>query len=266
MNISAMQATLQQLKAQLAALEPNNNSRQAAGRFELGAPSLDAALGGGLARGALHEIFGNEPADAGTVSGFAAGLAMRAASQRSVVWIRQGMGESESGRLHAPGLAALGFDPAMLVLVRARRSVDVLKAADEALRCPELGAVVLESWGTSRMPDFKASRRLSLAAAGSGVIGLFLRLSAEPHPSVATTRWRVAAAPSRPLAANAPGLAAFDITLLHQRGGRPGGHWRLEWNHELCVFREIPPLSGSVAALSPSRPRAETGARLARAG
>ncbi|MCB1436105.1 MAG: hypothetical protein KDJ46_02920 [Rhodobiaceae bacterium] len=269
-----MRDTLSQLKRRLAALEPAA-PRPAAGRIALGCPALDTALGGGLLRGRLHEIFAASPAEASTAAGFIAALSSRAADGRHCFWVRQGFAETEAGALHAPGLAALGLDPDALILVRARDGLGVLRAALEALRCPALGAVIIEPWGEPKALDFTASRRLALAAARSGVTCFLLRLNARLRPSAAATRWRAAAAPSRPLsvntsgavntygaantsgAANAPGAACFDIALLRQRAGMAGTSWRLEWDHALRVFNEAPPLSGAVAALPAGRPAAD---------
>eukprot|EP01035_Chromulina_nebulosa_P064639 gene64639-88434_t len=57
---------------------------------------------------------------------------------------------------------------------------------------------------------------------------LLLRVAASPAASAAATRWLVQAAPSRPLAANAPGPPAFTVTLLRHRGGAAGNTWHLE--------------------------------------
>jgi protein ImuA len=258
-----MQDMLSQLKAKLAALEPAV-SRQAGQRFGLGCEPVDAALGGGLTGGALHEVFAGKTADAGTAAGLVAVLAMLAAGGRPVVWVRQRLCEMEAGCLHAPGLAALGLDPGRLILVRARDAEGVLRAGGEALRCSALGAVVLEAWGEAGVLDFTATRRLALAAGRSGVTCLLMRLAAEPRASAAMTRWQVAAAPSRALAANAPGLPVLDVKLLRQRSGPAGASWRLEWNHGLRVFSEAAPLSGGVAALPSRRPAQPAGTAFAR--
>ncbi len=258
-----MQETLSRLRASLAALETPEAPPE--GRFGLGVGEVDAALGGGLARGRVHEVFAGVTADAAAAAGFAAALALRGAGGRPVMWVRQAFCEIEAGRLHARGLAGLGLDPDALLMVRVPDVLGVLRAGGEALGCRALGAVVIEPWGAPPEIDFTVSRRLSLAAAGSGVACLFLRLAATPHASAAATRWKVAAAPSRPFPANAPGRPAFDIALLRQRGGTAGRNWRLEWDHELRVFNAVPALSGGAAAVPAGRPAAAL-ERLARAG
>lgn len=260
-----MQEILRALRRELAALEPAAPSGTA--RFTLGLPALDARLGGGLGRGGLHEILAAEVADAAAAAGFAAALALRALPPgRRAVWVRQAHGESETGALYPPGLAGLGFDPDALVMVRTRDGLGTLRAGIEAVRCPALGAVVIEPWGSPKALDFSASRRLSLAAARSGVTTLLLRTGAEPRPNAAQTRWQVAAVASRPLAAGAPGHPAFEIVLLRHRAGVAGLGWRLEWDHEHRVFHEAPPLSGDVAALPARRPGRPDDGTLALAG
>lgn len=263
--MSAVQDTLQALRRSIAAIEPAASG--ASRRFTCGAPAVDGLLGGGFLRAAVHEIFAREEADAGAAAGFAAALAARAATDdRRVVWVRQGFSAMETGALHAPGLAALGLDPRRLVVVTGPDATCVLRAGAEALRCPALGAVVIEPWGDPKPLDLTASRRLALAAEQSGVTALLLRIAATPRPSAAATRWSAAAAPSRPLAANAPGHPAFDITLLRHRAGLEGRRWRLEWHREHRLFREPAPLSRPVVPLPAGRPAAPDLVRLARAG
>src|SRR5690606_33522627 len=101
------------------------------------------------------------------------------------------------------------------------------RAGVDALRCNELGVVVIELWGDPPALDLTASRRLALAAETSGVSALLLRMGAAAGPSAARTRWQVSAAPSVPLAANAPGYPGWNIELLRQRGGPAGGPWHV---------------------------------------
>lgn len=248
------------LRDRLAGLSRNACGPQEAECFGLGAAEVDGVLGGGLARGALHEIFASRLADAGAASGFAAALARRAAGRRrALVWVRQSFAGGEIGRLYAPGLAGLGCDPGAVILVELRDGLAVLRAGLEAARCDALAGVVIEPWGEPKSLDFTATRRLALAATGSGVTVFLLRLGAAPGPSAARTRWRVAAGPSRPLAADAPGLPSFDVTLLRHRAGVAGHGWRLEWDHEQLVFRIAAcpaPLSRPVVSVPAGRPAA----------
>ncbi|CAH1649311.1 conserved hypothetical protein [Hyphomicrobiales bacterium] len=213
-------------------------------RIGLGVASLDETLNGGLARAALHEIYAAEVADLSAATGFALGLALRAgqaeekAAERPILWARQDFVDAEAGRLHAPGLNELGLDPSRLLLVRARDGEGVLRAGAEAARCPALGAVLIEPWGEARSFDLTASRRLALAAEGSGVPVLLLRVAAAQAPSAARTRWQVRALASRALEANAPGAPAFSLRLLRQRGGAAEREWRVEWDRDRRSFAE----------------------------
>ncbi|CAM5195860.1 Protein ImuA OS=Bosea thiooxidans OX=53254 GN=SAMN05660750_03793 PE=4 SV=1 [Bosea thiooxidans] len=216
----------------------------ATGRVGFGAAEIDAALSGGLERAALHEIYAAGAADVAAATGFALGLALRAVqgeaagSERPILWARQDFVDAETGRLHAPGLNELGLDPARLLLVRARDAEGVLRAGAEGARCPALGAVLIEPWGEPRAFDLTASRRLSLAAEGSGVPVLLLRVAAAEAPSAARTRWQVRALASRALEANAPGVPAFALRLLRQRGGAAEREWRVEWDRDRRTFAE----------------------------
>lgn len=207
-------------------------------QVSFGAPGLDGVLGGGIARAALHEVYAPGTADLAAATGFAVGLAIRAAGMRPILWVRQDVVDAETGRLHPPGLTELGLDPARVLLVRARDAEGVLRAGSEAARCPALGAVLIEPWGEPRRLDLTASRRLSLAAEGSGATTLLLRAAVSPMASAAATRWQVAALPSRALEANAPGDPAFSVRLLRHRGGLGEREWRVEWSRDRQSFQE----------------------------
>jgi protein ImuA len=225
-------------------------------RIATGHYALDAALGGGLARGRVHELFAAEAEDGPSAAGFAAMLALRAVGRRSLIfWLRTDQAERRGGVIHGPGLAELGGDPDVLVLGQAPDAKALLRAAADAARCPGLDALVVECWGKCPALDLTASRRLALAAEQSGVTLLMLRLEAEPVPSATDTRWAVSAAPSRALEANAPGPPAFEIELLRRRAGPSGMRWRLEWNRDRLIFTD-PALSGAVVPLPSRRPAA----------
>ena len=116
--------------------------------------------------------------------------------------------------------------------VRAADIDTALRTAADALACDALGVVVLEVWGEARQLDLVASRKLTLAAQGSGVTGLLLRVGAEPMPSTAETRWIVRAARSPPATSlNAWGAPVFDAQLVRNRHG-PVGRWIMEWKCE----------------------------------
>lgn len=229
-------------------------------RFSLGAAPLDEAVGGGLRRAALHEIFAGASGDEAASRGFGLALLARAAPARSLIWIRQDMVAQEQGELHAPGLFEFGIDPGSVILLRMRDALQSLRAGHEALRCPALGAVVVEIWGAPKALDLTASQRLARAAAKADVTAILIRsgTGATPQPSAALTRWSVRAAPSARLVADAPGSPAFDLGLLLHREGYPPRNFRVEWNRDDRIFRE-PALSRVMAAPAGDRPFASPG-------
>jgi len=212
-------------------------------RVVLGVPKLDGALGGGLAAARLHEFWPAQAEDMPSAAAFALLLALKAAGPMgAIVWIEQ---QARQGQLYPPGLAELGIDPARILFVDAPDEKSLLRAAGDVVRSPAPGAAVIAPAGPARLLDLTASRRLTLFAEGSGTTAILLR-SADPQaPSAATTRWRVSAAPSRMLEANAPGPPAFTLDLVRQRGGPPSYGWQLEWDRDRARFA---PLSRDLAA------------------
>lgn len=224
----------------------------------LGLPLLEGLVGG-LARARVHEIYGAEVDDAAAAGGFAMGLAAGLAGRsRPVLWLRSRRAAWLGGVVQAEGWRDLGGRPGKGLVSVLPDTLALMRAAVEGLRCPALGAVVMEGWGPMRELDLAAGRRLSLAAEKSGVPLLLLRIDAAPVSSAAQTRWQVASAPSVALPGHAPGHPCFDVTLLRQRGGPSGQNWRLEWDRDRCQFREAP-LSGAVVSVLADRPAASGG-------
>ena len=158
---------IERLRETIAHLEGEGAEGAGATRA-LGVAGLDEALGGGLLAGALHEVHGNG-ADAPSAFGFALALAATLShAPRPVLHVTLPHGEGEWGRPYGPGIAAFGFDPGRLLFVRAGRPSEALWAAEEALGCAALGAVILEIPGSPSVLDLPATRRLSLRAARRG--------------------------------------------------------------------------------------------------
>jgi len=206
----------------------------------LGAEAVDRALGGGLARGACHEVFARGEEGSASALGFGLMLAQcltREGSQ-ALLWLREEKVQRKAA-LSGPGLADLGLDPARLVLGVLPDAKALLRASVDALRCRGgLGLVLLEMSGNVPLLDLTASRRMALAAEASGVPLLLLRTGgATPAPSAARTRWDVGPAPSLRLEADAPGHPMLAVTLLRQRGGPADFNWTLEWDRDAGQFR-----------------------------
>jgi len=212
----------------------------------LGVTDIDAALGGGLTRATLHELSATS-LHLGAAAGFALTLAALASEHaKQTLWIATDFGMLETGALYAPGLDAIGLATERLLIVRVARPIDALFAAEEALKCRALSAVVVELSGEA---DLTATRRLTLAARDGGALGLLLRHKV----SAAFTRWQVAPARSLPDEFGGLGATAFHLSLTRNRRG-PCGAWTLTWNHHERIFSA---LSVGVAAAPPDRPDRE---------
>ncbi|MDT7953132.1 MAG: damage-inducible mutagenesis protein [Acetobacteraceae bacterium] len=221
---------LDQLRDAVARLERHRAAPHAPPPLPFGLPDLDAALaGGGLARGALHEIAGT---DADVQHGAAAAMftaGIFARMEGNVLWVL------EQHDLFAPGLAAAGLHPDRVIYAQAGRK-DALLVMEDGLRHRGLAAVAAELSGRISLT---ASRRLQLAAEATGVTALLLRRPSKGEAELAganaaVTRWRVAAQPSAPPIPEAPevpglGRAKWRLDLLRSRGGRTGS-----WIVEAC--------------------------------
>ena len=218
---------LDALRTRIARLERRPGASQA-GALRFGVAAIDAHLpGGGLVRGALHEVAGTGPGaeHAATAALLLAGL-LGQQRRGFVLWA------VALPDLFAPALAAAGLHPDRVVFAEAGR--DVALVMEEALRHPGLAAVV----GEVDTLGLTTSRRLQLAAEASGVIAFALRRvrrAGDPalaEPNAAVTRWRVAPLPSPPPIAHAPqvpGLARarWRLDLVRCRGGAPAT-WTVE--------------------------------------
>src|SRR5665647_3136916 len=185
---------IEQLRQRLQALQRTAGLEDGLRPLPFGIASVDAALGGGLARGTLHEIAAPSEAHLAAATGFVLGLAAR--GQPRVCWIAEDMALAESGAPYGPGLDQFNLAPERLLTVGVAHRRDLLWAIEEALRCRATAAVI----GELRHGDIDAVavRRLSLAAAESGALALLLRAKPASDASTAATRWIVGAAPSLP--------------------------------------------------------------------
>ena len=215
---------LDELRQRVRALQKPAGLEDDPGILPFGIAAIDAALGGGLARGALHEIAAPGEAHLAAATGFVLGLVSPSAR---LIWIAEDMALLESGAPYGPGLDQLNVAPERLLTVAASHRRDVLWAMEEALRCRAIGAVI----GELRHGDIDtvAVRRLSLAAAESGALALLLRARPAGDASTAATRWIVGAAPSPPVRGFDFGAPRFAAQLIRNRRG-PVGSWILEWS------------------------------------
>lgn len=205
---------------------------------------FDRFLGGGLARGALHDIHAREAGDSAAAIGFSLAWAARAGKAspgRPIVWIGADQANWENGAPYGPGLAAHGLDPDALILVRTTKIQDTLWALEETLRSHAPAAVIGEFSGSPKAYDLTASRRLLLAAQAGQSVGLLVFAgsggSAEGAASAAATRFNIASQASQ-ASHGAPGHAAWAIDLIKNRTGRTG-QFSVEWSHDHVAFADL---------------------------
>jgi protein ImuA len=242
--------------------------------LDLGIAVIDAALGGGLACGALHEIAAVRETETPAATGFALAVTARSTRKsrrfldqqtffrhgwnepghdggrissggRAVLWIAEDLSLCENGAPYGPGLDEAGIAPEQLITVAATRARDVLWAMEEALRCRAVGVVIGEI--RARGIDQVATRRLSLAAAAGDTLGLLLRTTPDDEPSAFATRWIIGAAPSSFLSSSERchriGPPRLAVRLVRNRRGHLGA-WIVEWNSveqrfELATHSEL---------------------------
>ncbi len=227
---------LERLAAVIQRVEARAESAREAPRLALGWDGPDAAVVGGLRRGAVHEWLSGQ--DARERAGWwaaplgvlthAAARAVRADDAgRRAVWI---------GRRAWPH--ALGIrDPALLersVFVEAGDDARRLWAIDLALRCAGVAVVIADGSGLG----MSESRRLQLAAGAGGGVCLLARPWWERREiSAAWTRWRVTPSPSD---GSDP---RWTVELLRCKGVRPASEdarrWAVRREHETGDVRVV---------------------------
>lgn len=237
------------LRETIAAIEAaclRKGPHSARSHVETGVPAIDEMLGGGLMRGAVHEVLPKTAGDLAAAAGFAFGLATRAETKTAhTLYIQHDFTQTEYGRPYLPGLKLSGVDTASLIYLHVPRAEDVVWAMGEALKCRGFSAVIAEFPANVRVLDLTMTRRLALAAQESLGLGLILRHAGGIEPNAATTRWLVSSAPSRSDAFGGLGRPAFHLDLVKNRFGQ-SGQWRVEWQSYERTFA-IPSLPRSLA-------------------
>jgi protein ImuA len=208
--------------------------REASLAWTLGDDRLDTLLpGGSLALGALHELKPASARDWPAALAFALRLAVRRLATAAdspehdrqpatggqaeplVLWCATSAFTAEHGRLHAPGLAALGLPAEALLIAETDRQKDTLWVLEEGLRSGAPALVV----GCLDAAALTPARRLSLATAAGRVPCLIVTAPRTPAAPATATRWRIARTPSapHPFDAAAPGAPRLAVTLEHSR-------------------------------------------------
>lgn len=189
-----------------------------------------------LPGGRLHEVFTDERRNAGAALGFALGLArdLLGPARPAAIYLQLNRDAQEMGLPYGAGLASFGFDPDTLLLVRANTIVELLWAAEEALACRAVAAVIADVAGRPKSLDFTVSRRLSLRAAKDGASFFWVRYGHWRAATAAQYRWRLQPVRSAetPFDARAPGhpnwLARLEKGAV---GNSRQNEWFLGWTH-----------------------------------
>lgn len=192
------------------------------------------APGGGLARGAVHELIAEEGAGGPPLTAAAVVVAAALAGEpaRFAAWC------DRDGELYPPALAAAGIDLSRLLLVRPPGGDERLGAwaMAECLRCRAIAVTV--ACASSRLTRLGA-RRLQLAAEAGGGVGLLLRPArAALGPAAehaAATRWLIGPRPGERT------LQRWSLQLIHGHGGRLGRVILLEVCRETGAVRASEP-------------------------
>lgn len=184
-------------RPELAALAERVRQLQATRRPALkpcptGLTKLDAALGGGFARGCIHELLA--PAEGAPARSLALWAAARCVlggpepRQAEIPGSRKWVFYLDTvGDFYPPGAAQFGLPLKHLLVVRTPRTADALWVCEQTLRCKVVAAVVLPI----RTVDPYVSRRLQLAAETGGGLGFLLRPENRSGHTFAATRLRI---------------------------------------------------------------------------
>lgn len=196
--------TTSELRARLQQMTPRGHLRPADGSpaVRSGHEALDALLpGGGWALGALTELLSDQ-CGIGELELLLPALGALARSGRCLVWI-------DSPYVpYAPALVQRGVPLERLLWIRTERPQAALWAAEQALRCPAIGAVL--NW-SGHIVD-RSLRRLQLAAESGQTLGILHRPAAALQtPSPAALRLQL-----QPLA------DGLEVHIKKSRGGRAG--------------------------------------------
>ena len=252
MSASARQQRIAALRDSIADIERKPLLQQAAVASTASAGGF-ACIGPGL----VQEVFTDERRNGTASLGFALGLArdLLAGPRRVIAYLQLAKDSQELGVPYGAGLASLGVAPEQVVLIRPADMVELLWAAEEALACRGVAAVVADIAGAPKILDFTASRRLSLRASAGGASFFLLRYGLGREASAAHLRWHISGALSgeMPFDARAPGEVRWLINL--EKGAVAGTRqkqWLLGWTeHGFHIVDSAADGAASVRAGAP---------------
>lgn len=171
----------------------------------------------GLPASCIHEVKGTTLANA---IAFSAILSSRLSEDKgNILYL------APDRSLHPLGLLPYGVKLNQILHVSMKRHQDLTWAVMEALRCPQVSAVIAQLDGL----DLTESRRLQLAAETSGATGFLLGHTASAPIASAITRWKVSSVIAK--TGQRFDEPMWSLDLLYCRGGCPGS-WVLEWRDQ----------------------------------
>lgn len=229
-------------------------------------------------RGHVHEVFADSAVNTGAAFGFALAQArpLLSPARPGLLVLQLKADAQELGLPYGLGFAAFGLAPTDFILIRPASIVELLWAAEEALACRAVGAIIADLAHAHKALDFTASRRLALRAAAAGGALFIVRYGRGREATAARYRWRVepqASAPP-PHDGRAPGPPRWRLTLekgsrTGRRAGPGGEQYLVDLTENGLVQADIGstdrPRAPAVAALSHPAP-APLGHRVPQAG
>lgn len=220
-RIAALRDTIADIERKPALAEARVQAEHRQGQFPV------------LAGGLLQEVFTDERRNAGALLGFtlAQARSLLTAQRIAVIYLQLADEAQKLGMPYGPGLSSFGLDPQALILVRPANMAELLWAAEEAIACRAVAAVVADIGSHSKLLDFTASRRLSLRSADTGTSMFLLRYGPRREASAAHLRWRLS--PVRSAAqrfdAAAPGPLRWQAELEKGTLINNQAEWLLGW-------------------------------------
>ena len=228
-----------------------------AGLIRFGIRAIDAVFDDGFPLRALHEIRCSLTRDSAAAAGFLIGLLAGPMGGRDgrIAWIGDPACRVDGGQLFPAGLAQFGIDPGRLLMVHPTDLKTALWAGDEAAKCQDLAAVILNVKGNPARFDMTATRRLMRKAQRNGLFVCILRQGGGEEASAVATRWHVRARPCRadPDLETGIGPLRLGLVLERNRNGRTG-QWTIAWNQQRQGFEHVPEDYGDRPAVSTDRP------------
>ena len=238
--------------------------------ISLDVSEIDDCLDGGLTIGKVHLITGS--GYSGAVRGFTLAILRKVIREKPsgyIVWCTNL--NSSDGILYGAGLAAIGIDPARLILVDESHPLRGVAAMEEALSAArqnseeaiEIAAVIGDYAQLANSPDLwhKTSRRLQLAAEQGNVLALMTGITARIIPAAGfESYWQVSTAvrqtSSEQILSESDNhfydSASWHVKLSRTRSGR---HWtgNLKWQFSTGILSNRPAINARTGYGVPTR-------------